>query len=441
MNTYKLNEIVSSSGKSIVYHRTVKSLEVKRIDAELSLAGLSIDSLTEDDVKKILAKSLPISYTQCYALDKVGDVIGGIDVSGINANPGMYGPPAIYNTYELSSQFSGKMYHYGCTIVKSFLKLNHVLILDARYAEKIYGTLARPSEQLKYFKSTSLGPKEMLLADQAYAASLKDPNYLTSEFADPLTNSKPFKKEVEKGTIKGIVFTGSNDGQVLVAYDQDILVPISWCFADNTKQVSQWFKFSSTGGRNLRKIAAGKMKYAYDFNDSVFARAKWFLAVLKANDVDSIIKALDERYVYPLMQVDKDFLVFKFVDVRNLDLINKLFEISFEVKAPIVNIKSKISKGSLLLEAVRKNNYVLANYLVDNYKIVDVNAIDRFGTKLIDVLRTKASISDPEEIRFWNNVAKKPHYIDRDNVVSLLTGMGLIQESYSNSLKLYKSIY
>ena len=396
--------------------------------------------MTSVEAKQMIAGNLPLSYNNSPVLSQIVKTVNGIDSTGINANPGMYGPSGVYNTYELSSQFTGKMYSYGSVIVKSFLKLNHVLILDALYSEKIYGTLARPSDQLIYFKA-KLSGKNIKLADEAYYESKKDKNYLTSLQADPLTNSKDFKKAVEDGLIKGIVFTGSNDGQVLVAYDQDILIPISWCLARDRKQATDWFKFSSTGGRNLRKIAAGKMKYEYDFSDSIFTRAKWFLAVLKANDVVSIIQAFDEGYVYPLMQVDKDFLIFRFVEVKDLELISKLFEIGMKLNAPIINVRSKISKGSLLLESVRKNNYILANYLLDNFKIVDINVVDKFGIKLIDVLRTKASISDPEEIKFWNNLVKKPHYMNKDDLKLLLNGMGLLEESYSKVLKIYKGIY
>jgi hypothetical protein len=436
MQKFKLDEIVSSTGKSIVYHRTVKNRTIKDMNYDLAPAGFKIDSnTTESQVKSILSGNLSISYGS--VLKDFLNTVNGIDGTGIKINPGMYGPPGVYNTYELSSQFSGKMYHYGCVIVKSFLKMNHVLILDARYAQKIYGTLSKPVDQLKLFKSM-LGNKEIKLANDAYNASLKDPNYLTSEFSDPLTNSKSFKGQVQADKIKGIVFTGASDGQVLVAYDQDILIPISWCFADDRKQITPWFKFSSTGGRNLRKIAAGKMKYEYDFNDSSFTRAKWFASVLAANDYKAILKGLKDKYIYPLMKADDDFLIFKFAPIRDLDIIKELFEVS---NIPIINIQSKLTKSNILLEGVRKGNFTLANYLIDTYKVVDINSTDSTGTRLIDFLRTKASISDPEEIEFWNKLLKKPHYFDLVDLKTLLTGMGLIQESYSNSLKLYKSIY
>jgi hypothetical protein len=433
--TYKLDEIVSPSGKSIVYHRTIHDITIDGLNYDLRTAGLQIDkNIDESQIKMILAGTLPISYT--YNLNKVLKTLNGIEGKGLEGGKGVYGPPAVYNTYEISSQFTGRMYHYGCAIVKSFLKMNHVLILDAAYAQKIYGTLAKPSSQLAFFKA-KLTPKEIKLADEAYAKSNLDPNFLTSENANPITNSPSFSKALESGKIKGIVFTGANDGQVLVAYDHDILIPISWCFADDKKQITKWFKFSSTGGRNLRKIAAGNMKYEYDFNDNIFARAKWFSVVMKNENYPEILNALEQKYIYPLMISDGDFLIFKFAKVRDMSLIETLFSVS---NMPIINVKSKQTQSNLLLEAVRKNNYTLANYLINNFKVVDINIMDKAKTRLIDVLRTKASISDPEEITFWNKLSKFKHYLDRDDLITLLTGMGLLQEN-SKILRLYKTIY
>lgn len=443
MMKFKIDEAISSSGKSIVYHRTVKERTIETLQSDLDKynTGIVIDkNLSQADANKIISGNLPINYNLSRTLNDIKETISGIDRTGINANPGVYGPPGVYNTYELSSQFSGQMYHYGCAIVKSFLKLNHVLILDAAYAQKVYGTLAKPSDQLKYFKA-KLSGNSVKLADEAYSLSDKSPNFLTSVNAKNITNSKDFKDALDKGTIKGIVFTGSNDGQVLVAYDHDILIPISWCFAKDREQASIWFKFSSTGGRNLRKIAAGKMKYEYDFNDTIFTRAKWFLAVLKANDYKSIIEAFEQKYVFPLMMVDGDFLIFKFVQIKNLELIDKLFETSQNAGAPVLNTKSKITKSTLLFESVRKNNFVLANYMVDNFKIVDINTKDLSGAKIIDVIRTKSVITDPDEISFWNKLVNKKHYLDAEELRGILSNMGILKENYSRVLNIYKTIY
>lgn len=435
MKKFKLDEIVSSSGKSIVYHRTARTT-IDTLNHDLVPARITIDkNTTEADIKYLTSGNLPISYT--YAMNEVMNKINGIDASGVKINPGMYGPPGVYNTYELSSQFTGRMYGYGCVIVKSFLKMNHVLILDHAYAQKIYGTLSRPMDQLKLFKA-KLSATDIRLAEQAYAKSIKDKNYLTSNEAAEFTMSKSFEASVSKGTIKGIVFTGSNDGQVLVAYDHDILIPISYCFSDNTKQITNWFKFSSTGGRAFRKSSASQVKYEYDFNDSSILRGKWFSQVLMKNDYPAILDALEQKYIYPLMMVDGDFLIFKFASIKDEELMKKLFEVS---NVPIVNVKSKKQGSNLLLEAANKGNFILANYIIDNYSIVNINIEDKAKTKLIDVLRTKASISDNDEINFWNKLVKKKHYLDKDDLYSMLNGMGLLQEGQSRLLKVYRTIY
>lgn len=68
---------------------------------------------------------------------------------GLMVSPGMYGPPAVYNTYSLKSQLNSRMESgYGEFIIKSQTKLSHVLIFDKDQAMRTFG----PKKYLKYFK-------------------------------------------------------------------------------------------------------------------------------------------------------------------------------------------------------------------------------------------------------------------------------------------------
>ena len=180
------------------------------------------------------------------------EVIDFISKSGFKPSHygSMYGK-GVYCTYDLMSQLNENMLRtYGPFIVKGVVDLSRGFILfDNEVMNKVWGRQIGIDKQLK-----TLG--------------VSTSSRITSEDARKLVTSIP---GIEK-KISGLVFTGNTDGKVVVVYDPNILVPVSWTYSDDDylnvlEQNINWNKMRSyvhlrkslramlshmSGGTNLR---------------------------------------------------------------------------------------------------------------------------------------------------------------------------------------------
>jgi len=449
MKIFSLNEIVSSSGKAIVYHRTVKT-KLENVNSQLlSLGRDPINNASSihdiNDTLSFIGTLDPQKINfNIYDLLTLHRTITGIDKDGVKAFSGMYGT-GVYNVYDIKSQFTGKMSHYGGAIVKSFIKMNHVLVLDYSYAEKLYGSVSLPSEQMKLFKA-NVNPLAIKLMNNAYNQSKSNKSYMTADDAYPLSTNPSFISSVKSGKIKGIVFTGSNDGQVLIAYDEEILVPISWAFANDSGLQTKWFKFSETKGKAIRKSTAkNKIKtYSYDFNTTELERAKQFSSMLRRGDISEIIDAIEKGYLFPLMTYDGDYLIFKCTSSKIDSIIfEKLLKLS---KTPLISLSSKLNGDNLLMRAVRENNWEVANYIIDNFKVVNVNHLNKQNEDLFSFFKAdnekNFAFSKPQK-EFYLKVFGKSSFLKKKELSDYLASQtkNLLEEETISYLKSYKSIY
>jgi len=152
--------------------------------------------------------------------------VANIAADGYRVGGGARYGVGVYTTYTLDSQLSGKMSGYGNIIIESkVLSMDKFLIFDYDVAKKIYGNknytldkqlrLILGGEWDKYKndpKLKGLGSKVGLTkytSDIAY--------YLTTTFTN---NIMP--------KLRGIVFTGQQDGNVLVSYDRTNVEPLRY---------------------------------------------------------------------------------------------------------------------------------------------------------------------------------------------------------------------
>ena len=123
----------------------------------------------------------------------------------------MYGK-GLYTVYDLSGTATSRG-RYGEYVYKLKINLYGFIIFDSDVAEKVYGKSLTPAEQAK------------LLGHYDVAKKLKDmpvnPEKLSSEVAYPAS-------KFLKSRVKGIIFTGGNDGRVAVIYDPTVTTPIAW---------------------------------------------------------------------------------------------------------------------------------------------------------------------------------------------------------------------
>jgi hypothetical protein len=145
------------------------------------------------------------------------DTINQISISGIKfGRDGMYGD-AVYSTYDLDSQMNSRMNHiYGSYIIKCKAYLSKVIILDYDNAKRVYGKEYTLIDQCK-----SLG---ISISSNIWAISneLDLGTNFSSDYALRLS------RELSHDQIDGILYIGSRDGKVLVAYNPNSIIPLSY---------------------------------------------------------------------------------------------------------------------------------------------------------------------------------------------------------------------
>jgi hypothetical protein len=152
--------------------------------------------------------------------------VANIAADGYRVGSGaMYGV-GVYTTYTLDSQLSGKMSGYGSIIIESkVLSMDKFLIFDYNVAKKIYGNknytldkqlrLILGGEWRKYKNNNKLKDLISKIGMTKYTSDVATKFY--DEFKDDIVPK-----------LRGMVFTGSNDGNVLVSYDRTNVEPLRY---------------------------------------------------------------------------------------------------------------------------------------------------------------------------------------------------------------------
>ena len=126
----------------------------------------------------------------------------------------MYGE-GLYTVYdpEGAKTMTGS---YGKSVIKLKVNLYGYIIFDPDTAQKVYGRALTPAEQAK-----NLG------YSAAVVNSLKNLRVKNLD-GDYTSNVALEAYKSIQGEVKGIAFTGSNDGRVVVVYDPTTVVPVAW---------------------------------------------------------------------------------------------------------------------------------------------------------------------------------------------------------------------
>jgi len=122
-----------------------------------------------------------------------------------------------YSTYDLDSQLRDNMLRYGKNIMQFQVQIRDFLILDKAEAIKVYGEYNIKKQLIK------LAPKIYILHKNFIDDLLinsRDYEY-TSDLAKTLVDEIKINKY-----IKGMIFTGRQDGKVLVCYDKTLIKQI-----------------------------------------------------------------------------------------------------------------------------------------------------------------------------------------------------------------------
>ena len=137
----------------------------------------------------------------------------------------MYGK-GLYTVYDLKGTKT-EMGGYGDHVIKLKVNLYGYIIFDPDVAQKVYKRTLTPAEQ-----AAEVGYDDSVIAALKSVKPSQDGAF-TSNLA--LSVHESLHNEV-----KGLVFTGANDGRVVVVYDPTTAVPMAWKkVAQNTKHVSE----------------------------------------------------------------------------------------------------------------------------------------------------------------------------------------------------------
>jgi hypothetical protein len=186
-----------------------------------------IKSVLNEEVSKILNEDITSGRAIVYhRAGKYGSPIAGIAEDGYRVGSGaMYGV-GVYTTYNLESQLTDYMEIYGNIIIECKINtLDKFLIFDYDIAKKIYGnrnyTLDRQlrlilgNEWKEYKNNYKLKDLVNEIHSVEYTSDVAYPFYVE------------FKNTIIK-KLRGLIFTGSRDGNVLVSYDRKNVEPIRY---------------------------------------------------------------------------------------------------------------------------------------------------------------------------------------------------------------------
>ncbi len=131
---------------------------------------------------------------------------------GIGAGS-MYGK-GLYTVYDISGTKTAAG-DYGDHVIKLKVNLYGYIIFDPDVAKKVYKRTLTPAEQAE-----EVGYSKTVV-DVLVGVKQPQGEYFTSDLA--FSVYKKLQNEV-----KGLVFTGKNDGRVVVIYDPTTAVPMAW---------------------------------------------------------------------------------------------------------------------------------------------------------------------------------------------------------------------
>jgi hypothetical protein len=217
----------------------------------------------------------------------------------------MYGR-GLYSTYELKDQFNSNMEGYGSTIIKfQVTDTSKILILDESEQLKVFGKRIGLLDQIKKILKGGFNAfyKVNKVPVQESIKLLEDKNKLTSEAAYYLsTNVRKFQLLFD-----GLVFTGRNDGRVLVLFETTLASPLQYV---DTRGLQQGDKFEWTSLKNKDSYGLGKDKRGMNKLDNYikFRPSDIVFSELKDKDKKDFVKAKVKSNV-PMQQDEYLFWV------------------------------------------------------------------------------------------------------------------------------------
>ena len=434
---------------------------------DLFIDDLLLESLDPNNIDKF-KRPKPRVYHRTK--DEKVDVIGR---DGYRAGSGDAWGPGIYTVYDLTSTTKENTYNrgdvsantYGPTIIENEVQsLRSFLIFNVDIAKRVYKDKYTVEDQLRNIlpeKAFKRNEEVIKLASEKCLELVKanPKNKYTARVFDLIF---PIKEIMHH--LRGVIFTGENDGNVLLSYDRENLVPVRYS-KDNGKN---WTKITKQGAylkarRNLRVLMTkGDTKSLAaliedHINNELSSR-------FQINDLDEYIKSnkiselnlesimpftyifnLDESD-YPSISAVKDKLrsIYKPVieaileKMRNLDDFESVYKVidSTQINS-IMNILEKV-----YTEKISEFSPIMINFLKEIKEYlsvideVNLNKIFRLKESLANIENLIKSDKELQDIMSDINDKIIPNVIKvRTVTLKLVTNLAISVENFNNTFK------
>jgi hypothetical protein len=264
----------------------------------------------------------------------------------------MYGP-GLYTIREFkpdANTFSGG---YGGYVYKFKANLAGIVSFDSDVTQQIYGKSMSITEQIQFIIDNNLvGPGSIQKLKQFLAnnknESLKEKEYHIKHSSAAALNNWQSLISV----VRGISFTGANDGPVVIFYSLDGVVPVAWSkTGGKTQKDFVWNQFGvDSQKQNYDYEPFNKIKKDYDLSkDNLHKLANSFYKPNGQKFVIDILEKLknDNEEKYELLKniIINDFDINYLEIIKNIKVFDgylKIFEIEENYKSVINFIENKL---------------------------------------------------------------------------------------------------
>jgi len=312
----------------------------------------------------------------------------------------LYGP-GVYACYDYKSQLNANhITKYGKYLIKAKINLSGFLILEEPEAKAVYGQNYKLVNQFKSLISTqqlkqfSKKNNENQLSFIEFLEGYEFGKYeFSSKFALTIWEDYLSKTPKLLMIINGLMFNGSNDGNVAVVYDNKNIKPIGWVEADTTDKTF---------------IPTFKLMSDKDTLKNVQKRTRPLPKEYKYVGYNELKKMIDSGYEITLNTIinTKDLDIIKYVVSLGAEVDNDYFKnnsLDYATQTKDLDIiKYIVSLGATL-------GFHTLTYAVETKDLDIIKYIRSLGAKLRPSTLTHAmETKDLDIIKYIGSLGAKP---------------------------------
>ena len=370
---------------------------------DLFIDELLLESLDPNNIDKF-KRPKPKVYHRTK--DEKVDVIGR---DGYRAGPGAAWGPGIYTVYDLTSTTKENTYNrgdstagtYGPIIIENEVQsLRSFLIFNVDIAKRVYKDKYTVEDQLRNILPEKAFKRNEEVIKQASEKCLElvKANPKNKYTARVFDNILPIKEIMHH--LRGVIFTGENDGNVLLSYDRENLVPV---------------RYSKDNGKNWTKIT----------KQGAYLKARRNLKALMTKGDTKSLAALIEDHItnelsnrYGVTDVEQYITSKKIseLDLESIMPFTYIFNLDESDYTSIATVKNKIKIiYKPVIESILEKMRSIDDF-ESVYKIIDSTQINSIMNILEKVYPEKNSEFSPIMINFLKEIKEYLSVIDEVNL-------------------------